>query len=66
MTYTFSTKQVHITAIRSGDTVIHRGIERTVCSSDIKRSEFMGTTLFGDSYKLGYEFVTRVEPNKIN
>jgi hypothetical protein len=47
-------KEVHIKTIRSGDTIKHTdGHVRTVCASDIKKSEFMGVTLFGDSYRLG-------------
>ena len=49
------TKKVHISTINQGDTVIHRGQLMTVGKSDIRYSSFMGWTLFGDSYKLGYE-----------
>lgn len=49
------TKKVHISTINQGDTVIHRGHLMTVGKSDIGYSSFMGWTLFGDSYKLGYE-----------
>lgn len=49
----YETVKTHIDMIRSGDTVLHNGELRTVCNSDIKRGGFMGTTLFGDSYRLG-------------
>ena len=42
----------HIDLIRSGDTVLVDGHLKTVCPNDLKRG-FMGTTLWGDSYKLG-------------
>jgi hypothetical protein len=58
-----TTKRVHITDIRPGDTVSHNGHLRTVCRSDIKRG-FMGTTLFGDSYRLGQLPVDRVTFNR--
>lgn len=43
--------------IRAGDVVRHAGKDRTVGNSDLKRSDFMGVTLFGDSYTLGYKKV---------
>lgn len=52
---------VHISMIRAGDTVIHRGREMTVGANDIKRDRFMGPLLFGDCYRLGQQKVQRVE-----
>lgn len=49
----YDTVNTHINTIRSGDTVLHNGELRTVCNSDIKRGGFMGTSLFGDSYRSG-------------
>ena len=46
--------------IRSGDTVIHNDKFMTVCSSDIKRSELMGLSLFGDNYHCGNKKVIKV------
>jgi len=57
-------EQVHITEIKSGDAIMHNGELKTVCNRTLKRSEFMGTTLFGDSYSLGYKLVTRVLANR--
>ena len=54
------TEKVLISQIRIGDTVIHEGQEKTVCSSNITRDEFMGLKLWGDSYNLGYKLVERV------
>lgn len=52
---------VHIDDIRIGDSVLcPDGRIRTVCRNNIKSSIFMGTTLFGDSYKLGTEPVKKV------
>ena len=44
--------QKHISTIKTGDSVIHNGNEMTVNNDNIK-SGFMGTTLFGDSYRMG-------------
>lgn len=51
---------VHISAIKVGDTVKHDGAIRTVCANDLKSCPFMGITLFGDSYQLGYKLVDKV------
>jgi len=48
-----SFKMVHISQIKTGDVIERDGKETTVCRHNIKRSEFMGITLFGDSYTLG-------------
>lgn len=46
--------EVHISQIQPGDTILHTdGKVRTVCRSNIKRGGFMGTSLFGDSYRSG-------------
>lgn len=50
---TYTKQNVHIGTIRSGDTIEHNGILKTVCAKDIKNAPFMGTTIFGDSYRLG-------------
>jgi hypothetical protein len=57
---TTKTQQVHINEIRSGDTVIHEDKTMTVCSHNIIKGGFMGTTLFGDSYMCGHRLVTKV------
>jgi hypothetical protein len=55
------TKFVHISTISNGDTVIHESKMRTVNAKDhISRSEFMGVTLFGDSFKLGTVLIEKV------
>ncbi len=54
-------RKVNISQIKAGDTIIHNGVETTVTQKDIKRDEFMGTTLFGDSYNLGNKPVILVE-----
>lgn len=55
----YDIKKVHISELRPCDTVWHNGNVRTV-GGNIKRSEFMGLTLFGDSYRLGYMPVIRI------
>lgn len=52
---------VHITAIKAGDTILHRGRLRTVCKQDITTSPFTGLAIFGDSYKMGFEPVKRID-----
>lgn len=47
--------------IAVGDTILCKdGVIRTVCSSHIVSDSFMGLTIFGDSYSLGYEKVPMV------
>jgi hypothetical protein len=44
---------VHISSIKSGDTILHTDNKiTTVCNNNIK-SGFCGITLFGDSYRSG-------------
>lgn len=52
-------KNVHISTIRAGDTVIHQDKLMTVCNKDLK-SGFMGITLFGDAYVSGRKLVQKV------
>ena len=56
----YTTKEVHIRYVRSGDTILHQGKLMTVCSKDIKYCEFMGRSIFGDSYHSGHKAVTLV------
>lgn len=58
MNYTI--EEVHISQITKGDTIEHNGEISTVSGTDIKHSEFMGKTIFGDSYHLGYKPVRKV------
>lgn len=53
-------EKVHISRVAVGDVVIHEGVEKTVCSENLKTGFFMGTTLFGDSYHLGHRLVSRI------
>ncbi len=53
--------EVHISQIRSGDTILHRdGQIRTVCPKNIKYSSFMGISLFGDNYNSGTKPVKKL------
>jgi hypothetical protein len=54
------TETVHISQIRGGDTILHNGVVMTVSYNNIKYSEFMGVTVFGDSYCSGYKSVIRI------
>jgi uncharacterized Zn-binding protein involved in type VI secretion len=47
-------KNVHISTIRAGDTVLIGGELTTVCENSLTRIEGMGVALFGDTYNLGY------------
>ena len=49
--------KVHIKEVKVGDVVFHNGKWRTVGKKDIKEDAFMGRTLFGDSYQLGYKLL---------
>ena len=49
---TYDVVHTHIDLIRPGDTVEIDGHLKTVCKSDIRKG-FMGTTLWGDSHRLG-------------
>lgn len=51
---------VHISQINVGDVIEHNGEAKTVSGNNLKRSEFMGITIFGDSYKLGSQKVKRL------
>lgn len=54
------TESVHISNISAGDIIIRNGLVTTVSGNNIKRNTFMGTTLFGDSYRLGHTPVEKV------
>lgn len=54
------TKEVHISTIYGGDTIVYNGKLKTVGFKDIKRSPFMGITIFGDSFNLGYKKIAKV------
>lgn len=49
----FTPTWVHISDVKHGDTVAHQGKIMTVSRNDISYSDFMGRSLFGDSYRLG-------------
>jgi len=49
----------NIDDVEIGDVIIcSDGKERTVSKSDIKKNNFMGTTIFGDSWKNGHDLVS--------
>ena len=47
-----TTTKIHIDLIMAGDTILHNNEVKTVCSNNIKLGG-CGTTIFGDSYRLG-------------
>lgn len=53
-------KNEHISNIKCGDLVEHAGKIVTVGNNHIKYCDFMGYTLFGDSYALGNRPVKKV------
>ena len=53
----------HIKDIKVGDIVLFHGVERTVTEKDITEDSFMGRSLFGDCYCLGYRAVLKVVKN---
>lgn len=58
-------EKVHISRIRIGDTILHNGEIKTVSGNNMKRCPFMGVTLFGDSYSIGYKLVTRINFKRV-
>ena len=57
-------EKVHISEIRVGDTILHNNEVKTVSGNNIKYNSFMGITLFGDSYNLGYRLVAKCKMDK--
>ena len=55
------TKNIHISEIKVGDTILRNGIATTVCRNNIGKDSLLGITLFGDSYNAGHKLVTKVE-----
>ena len=62
----FIIENVHKDNIRVGDTILLHGELRTVCNNNIRRGGFCGTTIHGESFKLGSEPVKRVHFVKEN
>jgi len=56
----FKVEGTHISNIQIGDTIMHNGVMTTISGTNIKHDTFMGKTLFGDSYHLGYKPVQKV------
>lgn len=66
----YSVQETHISLITAGDTVLINKDLKTVCKNNLRECSFMGLTLFGDSYNLGYKPVKKViihkaMPNKV-
>lgn len=51
--FQYHIEEININSVCSGDTVLHDDRICTVSNNDLRHSDFMGLTLFGDSYKLG-------------
>jgi hypothetical protein len=56
----YDIKEVHISTIKWGDTVIHNGDMVTVGKNNIKHGGFLGSSLWGDSYKAGHTPVKKI------
>ncbi len=52
--------KTNINAIKAGDTVMHGGHLKTVSACNISCDKFLGTMLFGDSYRGGCMPVKKV------
>lgn len=50
-------KEVHIDDIRVGDVVEIDGVLKTVSHENIRKGGFMGSSLWGDSYRMGTKLV---------
>ena len=53
-------ENVHISTLAVGDTVIHNNKILTIGNNNINHCLFMGTSIFGDSYKIGLVPVQKV------
>lgn len=53
-------EKVHVSNVRPGGTVLFDGVLKTVCSKDLRRDDFYGVTLWGDSFRMGTLPVLRV------
>jgi hypothetical protein len=53
-------KEVHISLITAGDTVLINEDIKTVCKNNLGECPFIGRTLFGDSYQSGHKPVQQV------
>ena len=53
-------EKVHISQIKSGDVILHEGILSTITNTNIKYCSFMGISIFGDTYNLGYKSVIKI------
>ena len=58
--YCFTIENMHKDHIRVGDTILLHGELKTVCNNNIRRGGFCGTTIHGESFKLGLEPVKKV------
>ena len=56
----FTIEPVHKDEIVQGDTILLDGKLKTVCGNNIRKGGFCGTTIHGESFKLGLEPVKRV------
>ena len=52
---------IHIVLLQAGNTILHDGKVRTVCSKDLTHIEGMGPAVFGNTYRLGTKLVKRLE-----
>ena len=54
-------KEVHTDDIKAGDSILcYDGKTRTVSSNYIKYDSFLGKTIFGGVYNIGYKKVLKV------
>jgi hypothetical protein len=52
--------KTHINNIMVGDTILYKGIEKTVSANNILEDKFLGRSIFGDSFNLGYIPVIKI------
>lgn len=57
---------LHKEFVCPGDVIYHNGAYRTVSKNNIKHNEFMGRTIFGDSFKLGRQKVEVLDIRRTN
>ena len=54
------TKETHIDLLEHGDTILHNGEVKTLTQDWIRWCPFMGRSIWGDTYRLGYKPATLV------
>jgi hypothetical protein len=60
------TLTIHKNDVRVGDAILFNGDFKTVSNKDIKEGGFFGRTIFGDSFRNGFDLVTVLDIRRSN